>query len=76
MVDRIEAAVGNSRIKIAYVHAGARQEVEKIKSLVEGRLNAVETIIGELSPALAVHTGPGTAGLGYFPVEVRGFSPE
>ena len=76
MVDRIEAAVGNSRIKIAYVHAGARQEVEKIKSLVEGRLNAVETIIGELSPALAVHTGPGTAGLGYFPVEVRDFSPE
>jgi DegV family protein with EDD domain len=69
MVDKIEAVVGNSKIKIAYVHAGARQEVEKIKGLVEGRLNAVESIIGELSPALAVHTGPGTAGLCYFPVE-------
>ena len=69
MVDKIEAVVGNSRIKIAYVHAGAKQEVEKIRSIVEGRLNAVELIIGELSPALAVHTGPGTAGLCYFPVD-------
>jgi DegV family protein with EDD domain len=74
MVDKIEAVVGNSRIKIAYVHAGAKQEVEKIKSIVEGRLNAVETIIGELSPALAVHTGPGTAGLCYFPVEEQAFT--
>ena len=70
MVDKIEAVVGKSRVKIAYVHAGARQEVEKIKNIVEERLNAVESLIGELSPALAVHTGPGTAGLCYFPVEI------
>jgi DegV family protein with EDD domain len=70
MVDKVEEAVGKSRVKIAYVHAGARQEVEKIKNLVEIRLNAIESFIGELSPALAVHTGPGTAGLCYFPAEV------
>jgi DegV family protein with EDD domain len=70
MVDKVEEAVGKSRVKIAYVHAGARQEVEKIKNLVEVRLNAIESFIGELSPALAVHTGPGTAGLCYFPAEV------
>jgi DegV family protein with EDD domain len=69
MVEKIEEAVGKSKIKIAYVHAGAKQEVEKIRNIVEGRLNAVESFIGELSPALAVHTGPGTAGLCYFPVE-------
>ena len=74
MVDKIEAVVGKSKIKIAYVHAGAKQEVEKIKNMVAGRLNAVESIIGELSPALAVHTGPGTAGLCYFPVEVQEFN--
>ncbi len=72
MVDRIEAAVGKSKVKVAYVHAGAIQEVEKIRRIVEGQLNAVESIIGELSPALAVHTGPGTAGLCYFPVAVQG----
>jgi fatty acid-binding protein DegV len=29
----------------------------------------VESFIGELSPALAVHSGPGTTGLCYYPVE-------
>jgi DegV family protein with EDD domain len=70
MADMIVAAVGPlGKIKIAYTHAGAREEVEKIKTLVEKQLICVETIISELSPALAVHTGPGTAGLCYYPVE-------
>jgi len=70
IVDKIEAAVGNKgKIKIAYVHAAAIEEVEKIKDLVEARLTPVETIFAELSPALGVHTGPGTAGVCYFPVE-------
>jgi DegV family protein with EDD domain len=68
MVDKIEETVGKGKIKIAYVHAGARQEVDRIKQMVETRLNAVESLIAELSPALAVHTGPGTAGLCYTPV--------
>lgn len=69
MVDKIEAVVGEGgKIKIAYVHAAALEEVEKIRDLVEERLNPVETIFTELSPALGVHTGPGTAGLCYFPV--------
>jgi DegV family protein with EDD domain len=69
MVDLLEKAVGpGGRIKIAYVHAGAREEVEKLQEMVEARLTCVESFIAELSPALAVHTGPGTAGLCYFPV--------
>jgi DegV family protein with EDD domain len=67
MADKVAEAVGKSKVKIAYVHAGARQEVEKIKELIETRLDVVESFIGELSPALAVHTGPGTAGLCYMP---------
>ncbi|MGC9335863.1 MAG: DegV family protein [Anaerolineae bacterium] len=69
MVDMIESAVGpDARIKIAYVHAAAQEEAEKIRSLVEERLDCVESIVAELSPALGVHTGPGTAGVCYFPV--------
>jgi DegV family protein with EDD domain len=68
MVDRVEEAVGRGKLKIAYVHAGALLEVEKIRAIIESRLQVVETIIAELSPALAVHTGPGTAGLCYLPV--------
>ena len=68
MVEKLEEAVGYmGKIKVAYVHAAAPQEVEKLRSLVECRLDCVETIIAELTPALGVHTGPGTAGLCYFP---------
>jgi DegV family protein with EDD domain len=70
MVDKVEQAAGfRGKIKVAYVHAGAQQEVEKLKLLIEARLDVVESFIAELSPALAVHTGPGTAGLCYFPVD-------
>jgi DegV family protein with EDD domain len=70
MVDKVEAVVGyKGKIKIAYVHAAALDEVEKLRQKVEERLACVETIVAELSPALGVHTGPGTVGLCYFPVE-------
>jgi DegV family protein with EDD domain len=70
MAEMVEAAVGKmGKIKVAYVHAGALEEVEKIRALIEARLCCIETIIAELSPALAVHTGPGTAGLCYYPLE-------
>jgi DegV family protein with EDD domain len=69
MVDIVEKAAGvGGKIKIAYVHAAALEEALKIKELVEGRLQVVEEIISELSPALGVHTGPGTAGLCYYPI--------
>jgi DegV family protein with EDD domain len=70
MVDLVEKVVGiKGKIKIAYVHAGAQQEVVRLREMVEERLTCVETLIAELSPALAVHTGPGTAGLCFYPVE-------
>lgn len=69
MSDLVAETVGKGRAKIAYVHAGALQEVEKLRQLVEGRVDVVESMIAELSPALAVHTGPGTAGLCFYPIE-------
>jgi len=69
MVDMICQDVGEKgEIKIAYVHAGAQKEMEKIRELVENRLTVVEAIFAELSPALAVHSGPGTTGVCYYPV--------
>jgi DegV family protein with EDD domain len=69
MADMVAEAVGQGRAKIAYMHAGAQREVYKIRDLVEARVNVAESLIAELSPALAVHTGPGTAGLCYYPLE-------
>ena len=69
MADMVSQVIGKGRARVAYMHAGALQETEKIKELVEARVNVVESFFGELSPALAVHTGPGTAGLCYYPVD-------
>ncbi len=69
MSNLVADAVGKGKAKIAYVHAGALEEVEKIKKLVESRVEVVESLFAELSPALAVHTGPGTAGLCFYPLE-------
>lgn len=67
MVDKLEALAGQSAIKIAYVHASAQEEAERLRGMVEQRVEVVETIITELSPALGVHTGPGTVGFCFFP---------
>jgi len=69
MADMVAGAVGKGKAKIAYVHVGAQREVERLRDLVEARVEVVESFIGELSPALAVHSGPGTTGLCYYPVE-------
>jgi DegV family protein with EDD domain len=69
MVDMAEAAVGaGGKLKVAYVHAAAQEEAEKIREMMERRLSSAESLIAELSPALGVHTGPGTAGICFFPV--------
>jgi DegV family protein with EDD domain len=70
MAEIIEEAVGYmGRVKVAFVHAAALEEVEKLRAEVEQRLTCVETLVAELSPALGVHTGPGTAGVCYFSVD-------
>jgi len=69
MADMVTEKVGRGKAKVAYVHAGALQEVERIKGLVESKVDVAESFFAELSPALAVHTGPGTAGLCFYPLE-------
>lgn len=70
MVEKIQMTVGaTAKIKIAYVHAGAQKEIQQLRSMVESKISCAESIIAELSPALMVHTGPGTTGLCYFPIK-------
>jgi len=69
MAEMMEETVGyRGRVKVAFVHAAALEEIEKLRAEVEERLTCVETLVAELSPVLGVHTGPGTAGVCYFPV--------
>jgi len=69
MVDIIiKACEPNQKVKVAYLHAGALEQIQLLKSKVEERLECVESLITELSPALMVHTGPGTSGLCFYPL--------
>ncbi len=69
IAEMMEEAVGHlGKVKVAFVHAAAPEEVEKLRRVVEERLNCVEVLIAELSPALGVHTGPGTVGVCYYPL--------
>jgi DegV family protein with EDD domain len=56
------------KVRVAFMHAAALEEAERIKEMVEQHLDVVESLFAELSPALGVHTGPGTAGVCYYPV--------
>ncbi len=69
MADMVAATIGKGKARIGYLHAGALEEAKKVKEMVEAKVQVVESIIGELSPVLAVHTGPGMAGLCYHSVE-------
>ena len=72
MVDKLADFAGQRGIKIAFVHAAARDEAEKLKAMVEARVEVVESLICELSPALGVHSGPGTVGFCFFPAMEEG----
>jgi fatty acid-binding protein DegV len=69
MVELVQQHVGEgARIKVAFTHVAAREQLERLQALVAERFECVETIVTELSPALVVHTGPGTVGLSVLPV--------
>lgn len=70
---RMAALVGKAmgaggRVRLALTHAAAAAEAETLRQLVSQVVTPVETLMCELSPALTVHSGPGTVGLCYLPV--------
>jgi DegV family protein with EDD domain len=68
MVRLMQQKVGEgARIKVAFTHVAARDQADKLREMVTGRFECLETIVTDLSPALAVHSGPGTVGISFFP---------
>jgi DegV family protein with EDD domain len=54
------------RIKAAFTHVAADQEARRLCDLIQQNFDCEETLIAELSPALGVHTGPGTVGICFY----------
>ena len=67
MVDLMAEKVGEgARIRVAFTHVAAGERLEQLQTMVTERFDCLETIVTELSPALAVHSGPGTVGVSFF----------
>jgi DegV family protein with EDD domain len=56
-----------STIRAALMHVAASQEVEAFRPMLEDNYAVIEWITAQLSPALGVHSGPGTVGISIIP---------
>ncbi|HEX6304140.1 MAG TPA: DegV family protein [Anaerolineales bacterium] len=64
VVELIEGQVGNRQpVRLAALHANAREDARLILEQASQRLSPVETIYSEVSPVVGTHAGPGTVGL-------------
>ena len=69
MVELMRQRVGEgARIKVAFTHVAAMDQLERLRERVLAHFECVEVLVSALSPALAVHSGPGTVGVNFFPV--------
>jgi fatty acid-binding protein DegV len=55
-----------ARVRIAFTHVAAMEKLETLQEMVSARFECVETIVTDLAPVLAVHSGPGTVGMSFF----------
>jgi fatty acid-binding protein DegV len=62
-----EKAGKDGRIKVAFTHVSALDQLEILKDHICTRFQCIEVLTSALSPALAVHSGPGTVGLSFYP---------
>ncbi|HHS96867.1 MAG TPA: DegV family protein [Chloroflexi bacterium] len=68
IVDLMAQKVGEgARIKLALTHVAALDRLEELRERVLRRFECVEVLVSPLAPALAVHSGPGTVGVHFFP---------
>jgi DegV family protein with EDD domain len=60
-----ERVSGRRNIRIGVSHAKAPEDPAKLLEMASARLNPIETLVTELSPAIGTHVGPGTLALAY-----------
>jgi DegV family protein with EDD domain len=62
-----ERLVGKTGIRLAVIHAAAPAEAAEVLESARTRFGSalVESLLTDVSPTVAVHTGPGTIGLTY-----------
>jgi len=67
MIDLISDHVAENKIKACIMHANALDQANQIAESLKARSLVVDEYISELTPAMGVHTGPGTVGVAFMP---------
>lgn len=66
VIEIIEERIGGRKpVRLATLHANSPEDARTLLDMANNRLNAVESIISEVSPVVGTHTGPGTVGLAF-----------
>jgi DegV family protein with EDD domain len=66
LISFVEERIGGREpVYLAALHANAADEARRVLDMAAERINPVETILSEISPAVGTHTGPGTLGLAF-----------
>ncbi|MFV1948675.1 MAG: DegV family protein [Anaerolineales bacterium] len=60
-----ERTAGHKPVRIATLHANNLDTAQRILEESSNRVNPVEQVLAEISPAIGTHTGPGAIGLAY-----------
>jgi len=66
LVDLVqEKCAGKSNLRLAGIHANAREDAQSVLDNATARMHPIEALIAELSPVVGAHAGPGTVALAY-----------
>ena len=60
-----QETAGKSNVRLASLHAAAEDDAKYLLEEASKRINPIEAVISEVSPAVGTHVGPGTVGLAY-----------
>jgi DegV family protein with EDD domain len=66
LVDVLEERIGGrTPVRVASLHANALDDARSLLDEATKRVNPIQAVVTEVSPAVGTHTGPGTLGLCY-----------
>jgi len=60
-----ERIAGRKPVHLAALHANAAETAHKLLELAKAKVNPIKMLISDVTPAVGVHLGPGTAGLAF-----------
>ncbi len=63
MVGEVVRKYANKKIHLTVVHGAALEEANQLLEKLKNKLNVISSYISPVSPALAIHTGPGLLGI-------------